>query len=44
MYEELIQHAQQAYQDYLEREQEAGRVYRLINSISIEDFRAMSPN
>ena len=44
MYEELIQHAQLAYQDYLEREEEAGRVYRLINSISIEDFRAMSPN
>lgn len=44
MYEELIQHAQQAYQDYLEREEEAGRVYRLINSISVEDFDAMSPN
>ena len=44
MYEELIGHAQQAYRDYLEREEEAGRVYRLINSISIEDVEAMSPN
>ena len=44
MYEELIQHAQQAYQDYLDREEEAGRVYRLIDSISAEDFKAMSPN
>ena len=43
MYEELIQHAQQAYQDYLERENEAGRVHRLIHSISVEDFEAMSP-
>ena len=44
MYEELIEHAQQAYRDYLEREEEAGRVYRLINSISPQDFEAMSPN
>ena len=44
MYEELIEHAQQAYRDYLEREEEAGRVYRLINSISAQDVEAMSPN
>lgn len=44
MYEELIQHAQQAYQDYLDREEEAGRIYRLIDSISVEDFEAMSPH
>ena len=44
MYEELIQHAQQAYQDYLDREEEAGRIYRLIDSISVEDFEVMSPH
>ena len=44
MYEELIQHAQQAYQDYLDQEEKAGRVHRLINSISTEDFKVMSPN
>lgn len=44
MYEELIGHAQQAYRDYLAREEEAGRVYRLINSISSEDVEAMSPH
>ncbi len=44
MYEELIEHAQQAYQDYLEQEEEAGRIYRLIDSISVEDFEAMSPH
>ena len=44
MYEELIRHAEQAYQDYLAREKEAGRVHRLINSISVEDFEAMSPH
>ena len=42
-YEELIENALQAYQDYIDRETEAGRVYRLINSISIEDIRAMDP-
>ena len=43
MYDSLIQNAQQAYQDYLDRQEEAGRVHRLINSISIEDIEAMSP-
>ena len=44
MYDELIQNAQQAYEDYLSREEEAGRVYRLINSISAQDIEAMSPD
>ncbi len=43
-YEELIHNALQAYEDYLDRETEAGRVFRLINSISIEDIKAMNPN
>ena len=43
MYDELIENAQQAYQDYLDRRTEAGRVHRLINSISVEDIQAMSP-
>ena len=43
MYDELIENAQQAYRDYLSREEEAGRVYRLITSISTEDIEAMSP-
>ena len=43
MYDELIQNAQEAYQDYLEQAEEAGRVYRLITSIEAEDFQAMSP-
>ena len=43
MYDELIQNAQEAYQDYLKQAEEAGRVYRLIISIEAEDFQAMSP-
>ena len=43
MYDELIQNAQEAYQDYLNQAKEAGRVYRLIISIEAEDFQAMSP-
>ena len=43
MYNELIQNALEAYQDYVDREQDAGRVFHLINSINDEDFRAMSP-
>lgn len=42
-YDELIENALQAYQDYLERGKEAGRVYRLIQEISEQDFEAMSP-
>lgn len=43
MYDELIQNAQEAYQDYLDQAEEAGRVYRLITSIEAEDIRVMSP-
>ncbi len=43
MYDELIQNALEAYQDYVDRENDAGRVYRLITSIEAEDFQAMSP-
>ena len=44
MYDGLIENAQQAYQDYLEQEHEAGRVHRLINSITVEDVEALSPH
>lgn len=44
MYEELIRHAEKAYEDYIAQEKEAGRVYRLIDSISVDDFEAMSPS
>ena len=43
MYDELIDNAMRAYQDYLDREKEAGRVYRLIQRISDQDVRALSP-
>lgn len=43
MYDELIDNAQEAYEDYLRKAKKAGRVYRLITSIKAEDFQAMSP-
>ena len=43
MYEELIENAQQAYQDYLASADDAGRVYRLIESIERDDVRDLSP-
>ena len=43
MYEELIENAQQAYQDYLAGAEDAGRVYRLIESIERDDVRDLSP-
>ena len=43
MYDELIDNAQEAYLDYVEKAEEAGRVYRLITSIEAEDFQAMRP-
>lgn len=43
MYDSLIDNAQQAYQDYVNRHEEAGRVYKLIRSIAEEDIDAMSP-
>lgn len=42
-YDELIDNALQAYQDYVDRGQEAGRVYRLIQEISEQDVQAISP-
>ena len=41
MYDGLIGNAQQAYQDYLDRQGQAGRVHELITSISVEDVEAM---
>ena len=43
MYDELIQNALEAYQDYVDKAQEAGRVYSLITSIEDEDMEAMGP-
>ena len=42
-YDELIENALQAYQDYVNSGQEAGRVYRLIQEISEQDVSAISP-
>ena len=42
-YEELINNALQAYQDYVEKEENVGRIYKLISSINEEDLKAMSP-
>ncbi len=44
MYDNLIDNALQAYQDYVDRSNEAGRVYELIRSITEEDISAMSPS
>ena len=41
MYDALIVNAQQAYEDYLDRQKEAGRVYELITSISAADVEAI---
>ena len=42
-YDELINNALEAYQDYVDRGQEAGRVYRLIQEIAEQDIEAISP-
>ena len=44
MYDELINNAEKAYQDYLAKQKRAGELYKLITSISEEDFRALSPD
>lgn len=44
MYDELIQNALEAYQDYVDQNEEAGRVYQLVRSIAEEDFSAMHPS
>lgn len=43
MYDQLIQNALEAYQDYVNGAENVGRVYRLITSIGPEDFQAMRP-
>ena len=42
-YDGLIDNAQKAYQDYVDRGEEAGRVYRLIQEISETDAQAINP-
>ena len=42
-YKELIENALQAYKDYVESKEKAGRVYRLIQEISEQDVQAISP-
>ena len=42
-YDELIENALQAYQDYVDSGHEAGRVYRLVQGISEQDVEAISP-
>ena len=44
MYDELINNALEAYQDYVDRAEEAGRVYQLIKSIAEDDANAMYPD
>lgn len=43
MYDELIDNALQAYQDYVDGAEKAGRVYRLVQRISEQDVMALSP-
>ena len=40
-YDALIVNAQQAYEDYLDRQKKAGRIYELITSISAADVEAI---
>ncbi len=43
MYDQLIDNALQAYQDYVDSAEKAGRVYRLVQRISEQDVDALSP-
>ena len=43
-YDELINNALQAYQDYVDKGRQAGRVYRLIQEISEQDADAIGPS
>ena len=43
VYDELIQNALEAYQDYVDQKEEVGRVYSLITTISSEDAQAIGP-
>ena len=40
-YDELINNSQQAYEDFLEKKYEAGRIYRLITGITAEDAQEL---
>lgn len=42
-YDSLIENALKAYQDYVDRGEEAGRVYKLIQEISEPDVQAINP-
>ena len=42
-YDQLINNALQAYQDYVDSSEKVGRVYRLIQDISEQDVGAISP-
>ena len=42
-YDGLIDNTRKAYQDYVDRGEEAGRVYRLIQEISEPDAQAINP-
>ena len=42
-YDELINNALQAYQDYVDSKERVGRVYRLIQEVSEQDVEAISP-
>lgn len=42
-YDELIENALQAYQDYVDRKEDVGRIYRLIQEISEQDVQAINP-
>jgi hypothetical protein len=41
-YDQLIDNALEAYQDYIDRGNEAGRVYKLIKEISEQDIEAIN--
>lgn len=43
-YDELIDNALQAYQDYVDSSEKVGRVYRLIQEVSEQDVEAISPS
>ena len=42
-YDQLIENAFRAYQEYVDREKEAGRIYDLIESIDKQDVEVFSP-
>ena len=42
-YDQLINNALQAYQDYIDSSERVGRIYRLIQEVSDQDVEAISP-